>query len=102
MALTTCEVTWLSVLLKDLGISYLPPTILKCDNKAALTIAVNPVLHERTKYVELDCHYVRGQVRSGNNHLQYKPSAEQFTDILTKVLPVQLHHQHVVKLGFTP
>lgn len=32
MALTACEITWLSTLLKDLGLHNLPPTILKCDN----------------------------------------------------------------------
>lgn len=66
MALTTCEVTWLSALLKDLGLKNIPPTVLNCDNKAALAIAANPVLHERTKHVELDCHYVRDQVKAGN------------------------------------
>ncbi|GJX02017.1 cysteine-rich receptor-like protein kinase 8 [Tanacetum coccineum] len=43
MALTCCEVTWLVFLLKDLGLKYLGPVDLKCDNKAALYIAVNPV-----------------------------------------------------------
>lgn len=32
MALTTCEITWLTALLKDLGFSNLPPTVLNCDN----------------------------------------------------------------------
>uniref|UniRef100_A0A803LWG2 Uncharacterized protein n=1 Tax=Chenopodium quinoa TaxID=63459 RepID=A0A803LWG2_CHEQI len=45
MALTTYEVTWLTALLKDLGLKNLPPTILKCDNQAALAIVANPVLH---------------------------------------------------------
>ena len=57
MALTTCEVTWLAALLKDLGVKKLPPTILNCDNQAALAIAANPVLHEKTKHIEIDCHY---------------------------------------------
>lgn len=54
MALTTCSVVWLSQLLKELFI--------KCDNQAALSIAVNPVHHERTKHVEIDCHFVRDKV----------------------------------------
>ncbi|XP_021856709.2 uncharacterized mitochondrial protein AtMg00810-like [Spinacia oleracea] len=36
MALTSCEVTWLTYLLKDLGLSSLPPAVLKCDNQVAL------------------------------------------------------------------
>lgn len=102
MVLTTCEVTWLSSLLKDLGIKNLPPTVLRCDNKAALAIAANPVLHERTKHVELDCHYVREQVQAGNIQTIYTPSSEQVADILTKVLPIHLHTRHNSKLAYLP
>lgn len=56
MALTASEVSWLTSLLKDIGVTNLPPTILKCDNQAALAIAVNPVQHEKTKHVAIDCH----------------------------------------------
>lgn len=63
IALSTCEITWLSALLKDLGIKNLPPTILRCDNGAALAIAANPVLHEQIKHVELDC--LRDEVKAG-------------------------------------
>ena len=78
MALTTCEVTWLAALLKDLGLINLPPIVLKCDNKASLAIAANPVLHERTKHVELDCHYVREQVQAGTILTEFTPSSEPF------------------------
>ncbi|XP_019107744.2 uncharacterized mitochondrial protein AtMg00810-like [Beta vulgaris subsp. vulgaris] len=49
MALTTCEVTWLTQLLKELGIKSLAHVVLKCDNQAAISIVVNPVHHEKTK-----------------------------------------------------
>ncbi|XP_019103857.1 uncharacterized mitochondrial protein AtMg00810-like [Beta vulgaris subsp. vulgaris] len=95
MALTTCEVTWLSALLKDLGLKQLPPTVLKCDNKAALAIAANPVLHERTKHVELDCHYVREKIQAGTITTSHVSSSDQVADIMTKVLPVKLHLSHL-------
>lgn len=101
MALTTCEVKWLTSLLKDLGLQNLPPTPLKCDNKAALAIAANPVMHEKTKHVEIDCHYVREQLKDGVIQTQYTPSDEQVADILTKILPVKNHQHHVGKLGST-
>ncbi|XP_021771327.1 uncharacterized protein LOC110735443 [Chenopodium quinoa] len=44
MALTSCEVTWIKSLLKDMGIKYLGPVLMHCDNQAALAIAANPVL----------------------------------------------------------
>ena len=101
MALTTCEVTWLVALLKDLGFKKLPPTILKCDNQAALAIAANPVLHEKTKHIEIDCHFVRDKIKDGTIVTAHVPSKDQVADILTKILPVQQHKHMLTKLGAT-
>ncbi|XP_018633968.1 uncharacterized mitochondrial protein AtMg00810-like [Nicotiana tomentosiformis] len=58
MAAVAAEVTWLSGLLDELGISISKPIQLFCDNKAAIQIAENPIFHERTKHIEIDCHFV--------------------------------------------
>ena len=98
MAMTTCEVTWISALLKDIGVKNLPPTILKCDNQAALAIAANPVLHEKMKHVDIDCHYIRDQIQAGNIVTSQVQSSEQIADIMTKVLSTKLHNAHCDKL----
>lgn len=102
MAMTTCEVTWITQLLKDLGIKRLKSTILKCDNKAALAIAANPVQHEKTKHVEIDCHFVREKVADGTIKPQYVPTMHQVADILTKPLPIVKHMDLLSKLGVSP
>ncbi|RVX14352.1 Retrovirus-related Pol polyprotein from transposon RE1 [Vitis vinifera] len=58
MANTTCEILWLLSLLHYLKIAHHGPTILYSDNQAALHIAANPVYHERTKHIEIDCHII--------------------------------------------
>lgn len=65
MALTVCELEWLRALLADFGVGHDGPMDLFCDNQAALYIAANPVFHERTKHVEIDCHCVRNAIQDG-------------------------------------
>uniref|UniRef100_A0A803MUI3 Uncharacterized protein n=1 Tax=Chenopodium quinoa TaxID=63459 RepID=A0A803MUI3_CHEQI len=99
MSLTACEVIWLKYMLKDLGISHLTPTLLKCDNQPTIAIAANPVLHERTKHVGIDCHYVRDMVNNVTLVTEHVPSKDQLADILTKILSVKQHNELLLKLG---
>ncbi|XP_074314341.1 secreted RxLR effector protein 161-like [Silene latifolia] len=81
MAMTTCEVTWLFQLLQDLGLKHLGPAHLKCDNQAALAIAANPVYHERTKHIEVDCHFIREKIQQGLLTTSYVNTKEQVADV---------------------
>jgi hypothetical protein len=86
LAQATCEAQWLKYLLQDFNIPHPKPIVLYCDNKSALHIAANPVFHERTKHIELDCHVVREKLQTGLIHLLPVSSKEQVADILTKSL----------------
>ena len=58
-----------------------------CDNKAAISIAKNPVHHDRTKHVEIDRHFIKEEIEILVASLVYTPSSQETTDILTKGLP---------------
>ncbi|CAH9133273.1 unnamed protein product [Cuscuta epithymum] len=86
MAVTVSEILWLRWLLRDLTVHQSSPTSLFCDNQAARHIALNPVFHERTKHVEIDCHFVRERVASGEINPCYISTTHQTADIFTKAL----------------
>ena len=48
---------WIRNLLSFLGVSV-SSAKMYCDNQVAIHIANNPIFHERTKHIELDCHFV--------------------------------------------
>ncbi|KAK2999218.1 hypothetical protein RJ639_022822 [Escallonia herrerae] len=99
MAVTTCELTWLKSFLLSLGVHHDRPMRLLCDNQAALHIASNPVFHERTKHIEIDCHYVREQLLAGNISTAHVRTAQQVADIFTKALGHHQFHYLWGKLG---
>ena len=99
MALTLCGVMWINQLLKGLGIKYLGTTPIFCDNQAALAIAANPVHHEKTKHVDIDCRFIRDKAQEGVIKPTYVPSSKQLADIFTKQLPVSQHNIILSKLG---
>lgn len=86
LADTSCEISWLFLLLSELQIPQSPPIVIQCDNSAALDIAADPVFHTKTKHFALDCHFVREQVQLQLIHPVFISSSLQLADLLTKGL----------------
>jgi len=93
LALASCEMTWLTHLLKDLRVWASTVPVLYSDSTAAIYIVTNPVFHERTKHIDLDWHTVREKLDKGLMKTLHVRTEDQVADILTKPLfPHQFEH----------
>ncbi|XP_074282588.1 uncharacterized protein LOC141607127 [Silene latifolia] len=99
MSYTASEIVWMKMLLKDLNVHVPTHIQLYCDNKAAEHIALNPVFHERTKHLDIDCHYVRERIQEGLIATKHVKSSLQLADLMTKSLGGQQHAYLSERLG---
>ena len=86
MAQSVCEIMWLQQLLMEIGIETPLPAKLWCDNQVALHIAFNLMFHERTKHIEINCHFVHEKIQLSLISTGYVKTGEQLSDIFTKAL----------------
>ncbi|KAJ0628213.1 putative RNA-directed DNA polymerase [Helianthus annuus] len=96
MCSATCEIMWLLNLLREVGVNCELPVKLYCDSKAAISIAANPVFHEKTKHFEVDLHFLREKVGSGIIETVKVDSESQPADGFTKGLSVEQHKIDIV------
>ncbi|RVW64572.1 Retrovirus-related Pol polyprotein from transposon TNT 1-94 [Vitis vinifera] len=99
MAQGICEGIWLNRLLEELRVPLKHPMVLYCDNQAAISIAKNPVHHDRTKHVEIDRHFIKEKIEEGVLKVSYTPTNCQTADILTKALARVNFEDLTEKLG---
>ncbi|KAL0362397.1 UNVERIFIED_CONTAM: hypothetical protein Scaly_1194900 [Sesamum calycinum] len=101
MGSTVCELLWISYLLSDFLILVQQPISFWCDNRDALHITANPVFHERTKHLDIDCHLVHDQYKRGFILPSHIRGLDQPTDLFTKALPVPAFTHLLSKLSLS-
>ena len=93
---------WFKHLLKGMKEEITDPVILYCDNKSAINISKNPVMHAKTKHIAIKHHYVRELVEDKQVKIEYVNSKEKIVDIFTKPLPKDAFEYLRGKLGVIP
>ena len=83
-AIAACQVVWLRRLLGELTDVEAHPPALMVDNQSAIAIAKNPVLHDRSKHIDVKFHFLRDYVDEGQIVIEFVKTGRQLTNVLTK------------------
>ena len=90
VANVVAEAAWVRNLLRELHAPLSTATIVYCDNVNVVYLSTNLVQHQRSKHIEIDIHFVRDYVASGQVSVLHVPSRFQYANIFTKGLPTAL------------
>jgi hypothetical protein len=112
VALSTCEaeymalcesvkeVIWLRMLLEELGLSQVNPSKILEDNQGCIKLAENPVVHGRSKHIDVRYHFIRERVRKVRDVvLEYCSTNDMVADIFTKPLDREKFCKFREKIG---
>ncbi|CAI0540875.1 unnamed protein product [Linum tenue] len=82
---------WLRRILADIGwkSSVEKGTVIMCDNSSTIKLSKNPVLHGRSKHIDVIFHFLRELVRDEVVELRYYGNKDQVADIMTKGLSLE-------------
>ena len=62
------QLLWIKQQLEDYGITC-NNIFIRCDNTGAINLTKNPVLHSRSKYIEVRHHFIRDHVQNNDKLL---------------------------------
>ncbi|WVZ63781.1 LOW QUALITY PROTEIN: hypothetical protein U9M48_013386 [Paspalum notatum var. saurae] len=83
------QLLWMRATLSDFGLRFGKIPLL-VDSTSAISVAKNPVLHSRTKHIDVRFHFLRAHNEKEDIDLIHVVSANQLADIFTKPLELQV------------
>lgn len=77
---------WMKKILKELGQLKEDCITIMCDNSSAIKLSKNPIMHGRSKHIDVRFHYLRALVKEGSIEMIHCGTKEQIADLMTKPL----------------
>ena len=96
------DVLYFCHLLEELGIDITHPTTILSDNQSCIKLVDNPVLHAKTKHIDIQHHFIREQVKAQATIVSYVPTCLQKVDLLTKPLSYKTFSINREAIGIKP
>ncbi|GAU45181.1 hypothetical protein TSUD_178740 [Trifolium subterraneum] len=84
-----CQGIWLRSILNQLNQTKDNVTIIYCDNSSSIKLAKNPIMHGRSKHIDVRSHFLGDLNNEGVIELKHCRTNEQLADIMTKALKIE-------------
>ena len=101
-ASSVCQSVWLRRILQQLNHEPRKSTTIYCDNSSTIKLSKNPVLHGRSKHIDVQFHFLRELTKDEVVELIQCSSQEQVADIMTKPLKLDVFQNLRELLGVYP
>jgi hypothetical protein len=83
VAYCVCQGVWLRRVLEKLGHIQSKCTTIFCDNNSSIKLSKNPVMHGRSKHIDVKFHFLRNLTKERTMKLVHCSTQEQLSDIMT-------------------
>ncbi|CAL1402124.1 unnamed protein product [Linum trigynum] len=82
------QCVWLRKILEQMGWKQCVEgtTQIMCDNNSAIKLSKNPVMHGRSKHIDVRFHFLRDLAKEGFIELEHCGTHDQIADVMTKAL----------------
>ena len=88
-AVCVCQGIWIKRILKELGHADTSCMTIMCDNSSTIKLSKNPMMHGRSKHIDVRFHFLRNLTKEGTIALTHCGSKDQIADIMTMPLKLE-------------
>ncbi|CAL5357308.1 unnamed protein product [Camellia sinensis] len=93
------QAVWMKRILEKLSLEESKCTAILCDNSSTIKLSKNPVLHGRSKHIDVRFHFLRDLTRERAVELVYCGTQDQLADMMTKPLTLDAFQRSRSQLG---
>ena len=93
------QVVWMRRVLNQLGHVQKKSTLVMCNNSSTIKLSKNPVMHGRSKHIDVRFHFFRELANDETIELMHCGTKEQTTDVMTKPLKLESFQKFRSQMG---
>ena len=94
-----CQGVWMKRILKELRHSDGGCTTVMCDNSSTIKLSKNPIIHGRSKHIDVRFPFLKNLTKEGTIELVHCGSQDQVADIMSKPLKLEVFQKLRKLLG---